>query len=50
MTTEKINALWNCWKGKRVREFIQRQLENSRPAVRRKAKVFLDAHNEAANE
>jgi hypothetical protein len=35
---------------KRIREFIQRQLENSRPAVRRKAKVFLDVHNEAADE
>jgi hypothetical protein len=31
---------------KRVWEFMQRQLKNSRPAVRKKAKAFLDAHSE----
>jgi hypothetical protein len=34
---------------KRVRAFVQRQLQNSRPAVRRKAKAFFDAHKESAD-
>ena len=34
---------------KRVRDFIERQLESSRPAARKKAKAFLDAHREAAD-
>jgi uncharacterized protein (DUF1810 family) len=34
---------------KRVRAFIERQLDSARPAVRKKAKAFLDAHKEAAD-
>jgi hypothetical protein len=34
---------------KRVRDFIERQLDNSRPAVRKKAKAFLDTHKEGAD-
>ena len=34
---------------KRTRDFIQRQTESSRPAVRKKADAFLEAHMEGAN-
>lgn len=34
---------------KRVKDFIEGQLENPRPAVRKRAKAFLDAHEEAAD-
>jgi hypothetical protein len=34
---------------KRVRDFVEAQLESPRPAVRKKAKAFLDAHKEAAD-
>ncbi|UCF98534.1 MAG: hypothetical protein JSV89_03125 [Spirochaetaceae bacterium] len=35
---------------KEVREFIDRQLHSSRPAVRKKAKQFFATHKEAADE
>ena len=34
---------------KRVRDFIQRQLESFRPAVQKKAKAFFRTHKEVVN-